>query len=67
MESAERVEDLLVQGQSSVKQKLYLVKGRIPRLEAWGEVNSGYRLHSSISAEIVDDYSVFRQVAHGSS
>ena len=38
MESAERVEDLLVQGQSSVKQKFYPVKGRIPRLEAWGEV-----------------------------
>lgn len=39
MESAERVEDPLVQGQSSAKQKLYLVRGRIPRLEAWGEVN----------------------------
>ena len=27
---------------------------------------SGYRLYSSISAEIVNDYSVFRRVTHGS-
>lgn len=34
------MEDPLIQGQSSVKQKVYLVRGKIPRLKAWGGVKN---------------------------